>query len=130
MVWAILGNFVFKPYFALLEQREQRTTGDQKRASHFREETKKVQEKIDGELQAARLQGIQVRDERVAKARAEAQRIIDDAMGKAADELAKRRDGIAKLKAQARLDLSREVEIIAQELMKKVMSSQTKTMVH
>ncbi len=130
VVWIVLGNYVFKPFFALLEEREERTVGDEKRAVKRREEARQLQERIDTTLFQTRLRAIEQRDVKLATARAEAQKVIDEALERAHRELRAAREEIADLKVRARKQMGGEVKALSDTFVNKLLADGTSKLVH
>lgn len=130
LLWAVLGNLVFKPFFSMLEEREQRTVGDETAAVEKRQELKVVNSQIQEKLRQARLQGIALRDERVAQAKKEAQALLDQANNIAAQELSRAEQSIEDLKAAALRDVAVEAENLSKMVVSKVLLADSSTTIH
>ena len=129
-LWVILGNNLFKPYLRLLEDREARTSGDEKRALELNEMSEDVRKSIDDELRGTRLQGLAARDAAVTKAKDEARRITDEASEKARKELDASRAQIEKLKSQARAELASEAQTLATTLRSRLLAERGSQTIH
>jgi F0F1-type ATP synthase membrane subunit b/b' len=115
VLWQILSRYFFKTMFQLLELREARTTGDEKRALLLRKDTQKIMEFIENEVKTAKLLGIKGRNEITAVAKAEAEKIIEAARLEASRELENARKQILILKERARQELLSEAKKLADE---------------
>lgn len=129
-VWAILSRYLFKPFFAVLAEREARTVGDERATAKSREEAQAVQVKIENELRAARLKGISQRDSKVNLAKAQGQTVIAEAQERAQQQLEKARNEIEALKAKARGEIHVESERLAQTVVERVLASGSGPVVH
>lgn len=121
-VWQVLNRVFFKPVLAVLYEREARTSGDEARAHHLKDETKKIVHGLESELRVVRVEGLKQRDELVNIANDKANALIEEAQARAQSELVKARKHIAELKEQARSELQTEAEKLAQETFLKLMS--------
>lgn len=130
LIWAIVGNGVFKPFLALLNEREERTTGDDAKAADIRSQADNLQYKIDLELKEAALQGIRERDAKVATAKQEASVIMEQAANKAQAELEAARSEIETVAAGARAELRAESEVVAGAMLEQVLGSSDGRVVH
>ncbi len=129
-LWVILGNNLFKPYLKLLEDREARTSGDEKRALELSDMSEDVRRSIDEELRGTRLQGLAARDAAVSKSKEEARRIVDDATEQARIELESARGQIEKLKSQARVELAAEAEQLSATLLSRLLAERGTQTIH
>lgn len=130
LIWAIVGNGVFKPFLALLDEREARTTGDDLKAQDIQSQADNLQFKIDLELKDAALVGIQERDAKVAIAKQEASSILEQASNKAQAELGAARLEIEEVSAGARAELRAEAEVVAGAMLEQVLGSSGGRVVH
>jgi F-type H+-transporting ATPase subunit b len=87
VLWLFLGNLIFKPFLELIEQREERTLGDEQRAQANLKQKKELESKLASELRNARLKGIEERDQKVLEGKRLAQEIIDEAQRENADQI-------------------------------------------
>jgi F-type H+-transporting ATPase subunit b len=130
LLWAVLGNLLFKPLFQLLEEREARTSGDEQAAVEKRHESKELAAQIEEKLRIARVDGAQLRDSRVAQAKKEAQEILDRANTHAAEELKRAEKMIAELKAKAMAELPAEVEKLSQLVVSRALAESPTGTIH
>ena len=130
IIWAIVGNGVFKPFLALLEERDERTHGDDQRATDIKGQADNLQYKIDLELKDAALEGISTRDAKVAAAKQEAAGIIEQAMKKTQAELEAARTEIETVSAGARAELRAESEVVAGAMLEQVLGPSGGRVVH
>ncbi len=130
LLWTILGNALFKPYIKLLEEREARTMGDEKRAAEAFRESEKVAQEINEELRQAALHGIKIRDSHVAEAKDEANQVVDHASSVAARELEAAREEIAKLVAEAREQINQDAQQVAGAMLDRLLTGSGSQVVH
>ena len=130
LLWFILGRGLLKPFFELVDERDRRTSGDEQVAVEHRAKAKALALEIEQKLSRARLEGISRRDERVQKARKEAQVIIDRAAAQADVELKKAQQDIAQLKSRALGDLQQESEKLSAQVVSRVLESGPSVLMH
>ena len=130
IVWYVVGNNLFKPYLALLDEREAKTSGAERDAEALQEQTIKLNRELDAELRSARVEGISLRDGYVQAAKQTAQEIIDNANDSANLELEKNRHLIEELKANTRGDVPRESEKLAGMVVNRVLSGDGSRAIH
>lgn len=130
LLWVILGNLLFKPYLALLEEREARTVGDERRASEGQREAQRLQGEVNEELRQAALQGIKIRDSHVAEAKQEAAEITEQAAGRAAEAVAEARAEIERQVAAAREQIGQDAEQVAGVMLERLLSGSATQVVH
>ena len=123
IIWLVLGNFVFKPFFALLALREERTTGSEAEAVNKKQESKKLASSIEQDLRQTRLDAYSIREEKIKNAKIQAQSIIDLASAKVKEELGDAEKSIKDLKQKASSDITNESSLISKAIIKKVLSS-------
>ncbi|MCB0346651.1 MAG: hypothetical protein KDD66_16165 [Bdellovibrionales bacterium] len=122
LLWIVLGNTLFKPYIRLIEEREARTMGDEKRAGEAARETERISNEIKEELRQAALHGIKIRDSHVAEAKAEANQVTEHASNVAAKELTAARKEIAKLVAEARDQINQDAQQVAGAMLDRLLT--------
>ena len=128
-LWIVLGRGVFKPFIELIEEREQRTAGDDKRSLELKDEAQRTRDRVDSEIKQARLRAIASRDEVVGSAKKEANKIVEEANAKAEQKLEAARAEIEALSKKAEAELASEVSEIAEVMHSKIISPSSQ-MVH
>ncbi|MCB0358104.1 MAG: ATP synthase F0 subunit B [Bdellovibrionales bacterium] len=130
VMWAILGNLIFKPYLAMLEEREARTTGDERRADELAKKAQLVRADVEKELRETSLHGIRLRDERVAAAKAQAQKITDAATERAQRTLESARADIATERERALAALAADADSLAETMLSQALGAGQSHSVH
>jgi F0F1-type ATP synthase membrane subunit b/b' len=130
VVWATLGSYLFQPYLDLIEEREERTRGDEERALHRRREVSDLQAQIDEALRLARLEGIKLRDAKVGEAKRSVQGILDAAQATAESDISRAQQKIAQLKQEAEGEVATESAKLAEQLVRKTLNSDAQHTVH
>lgn len=130
ILWYVLGHKVFKPFFAVLEQREARTAGDEKLAQETKKEAEQLTSEIDGILAQARLAGISARDSEVMAAREEAKVTLERVKQASDLELEKARASIRSNYNEERERLGREAIEIGEAMVLKVVDRVSSRSIH
>lgn len=130
LVWQIISSLYLKPFFALLTEREERTSGDEKRSQQKREQTRELIRQVDEKRAAARLEGIRLRDEQIFQARQKSGEIIKAADGRADNEFQQAKSVIDLAKAKALADVDSEAARISELIVGKMLTSNTERTLH
>ena len=130
ILWQIIGPLYLKPFFALLTEREERTTGDEKRAYSMREQTREVVRQLEIKRQQARLDGIKLRDEQVQQARLRAESIIKSAEERADAEFQQAKAGIDLAKVKAMAEVETEAAKISDAIVGKMLAANAERTLH
>lgn len=130
LIWFVLGNFVFKPFFALLEDREKRTEGNESRAKETKVATQNILLEIEDRLRDIRVQVSKHRDEKIQSVKKEAQTIIDLANQKAEKEMKSGQLVLSEKRTQAINQLPAEVETVSDLIVKKTLNFRTNVTIH
>lgn len=130
VIWMVVGNRVFKPFLANLEEREERTKGDEKRAVAARAKAQQLSAKFEEEIKQARLAGIRHRDDYVATAKAEAAKIVEQALDRSMRELDTARAELDALKGKVRTELSQEAQVLSGAILDKLLRGSGERLIH
>lgn len=123
LLWQILGSVFFKPYLAMLIERQERTVGDEGAADAALRETEETDKAIDEALTNARNDALKRRDSKLVDAKSQADKIISRAQELADKELAGARLEIDKLVDDSRREMAPEIEALSQQLIEKTITS-------
>jgi F-type H+-transporting ATPase subunit b len=110
---AVLNWLLFRPFMALLAEREQRTEGAARDAAEEREEVDVLAHRLEAELAAARAEANAEAERIRREARAEEATMFKRANAEAAARLAELRAHIDKEREQAGATLRREADTLA-----------------
>jgi len=121
----LLNRLLFKPFGQLLEEREQRTAGDQDLAASGREEAQQMNERYEQELKASRAQAQVAAEEVRSQARADEAVILEKAREEAANNLAALRKEVWQSRDEARSSLKAQSEEMADAMVKAVLGGQS-----
>lgn len=122
ILWQVLGRVFFKPVFKVLEEREARTCGDEEKAHDLKEQARELNHQIEAQLRIAKAEGIRKRDEIIAKAEREANKILDNGHKQAVEKLKEAQLEIKRLRARAKHDLIVETEKLADEAFHRILN--------
>ena len=121
----LLNRLLFEPFGRLLEEREQRTAGDQDLAASGREEAQKMNERYEQELKASRAQAQVAAEEVRSQARSDEAAILEEAREEAASNLAALRKEVWQSRDEARSSLKAQSEEMADSMVKAVLGGQS-----
>ena len=122
VVWYCFRS-ILNPFLKNVEERQARTFGDEEAAQEKRQKVKLLDVEIEELLRQARHEGAQVRDAKVAQAKQEAQKVIEQAETWAAAEIENGEDEVAVLKQRALCDVAGEVEKLSRLVVDRALSS-------
>lgn len=130
LVWFVLGNYVFKPFFALLEERERKTEGSESVAKETKVATQNILVEIEDSLREVRAGAATHKEARIQKARKEAQSIVDLAANKAEKDIKSAQVMLNEKRDLAFSDLPEEVEAMSDLIVNKALSSGSNITIH
>ncbi|MDD2943741.1 MAG: hypothetical protein PHC51_12345 [bacterium] len=130
LLWHFLGQGVFKHFFQMLEDREQRTEGARKKAHGVEDEVISLKREIEDALRSARVEGVKRRDELVERAKSEAQALVDAATERAAMLVEEERSNVRTVLTAELSRVAEEAEIVAQVIVDKAMSPSSSISIH
>ncbi len=121
----LLNRLLFEHFGRLLEEREQRTAGDQDLAASGREEAQQMNERYEQELKASRTQAQVAAEEVRSQARVDEAAILEKAREEAASNLAALRKEVWQSRDEARNSLKAQSEEMADAMVKAVLGGQS-----
>ncbi len=130
LIWFVLGNYVFKPFFALLEERERKTAGSESIAQETKVATQNILLEIEDTLKEVRAEATAHKDIRIEKARKEAQNIVEMAVNKAEKDMKSAQMQLNEKRDLAFSDLPEEVEAMSDLIVNKALSSGSNVTIH
>lgn len=119
--WFLLTRLLFKPFLALLGERERRTEGVRGEAVSLKEEGERLRKEYEYAVAQARAEGYAVKEGIVREARQTRERLLTQAREEAARMLAAIREEIQKELQRGREQAAREVEAIGQQMAEKIL---------
>lgn len=128
-VWALFRR-ILVPFIKNVEERQERTFGDEHSAVEKRQKVKVLDAEIEELLRRARLEGAESRDAKVAAAKKEAQQMLESAEAWAAEELKKAEDEVVRVKTRALSEVPSEVEKLSRLVVERALSSGGSNVMH
>ena len=120
-LWFLLTRLLFRPFVALLEERERRTDGIKAVAASLTAEAERLRAEYEGAIARARDEGAAVKESILQEARQGRERFLAEARGQAADRLAAVRDELQKELRRGRDLAAQEAEGIARQMAEKIL---------
>lgn len=120
-LWFVLGKLLFKPFIALLEEREKRTEGLKATAESLTAEAERLRAEYESAVRKANEEGAAVKETILAEARRTRERLLAEARAQAADRLAVVRDEIQKELRRGREEAVQEAAAIARQMAEKIL---------
>ena len=114
VVYIFLSNFVFKPYFVALKERNQRTVGNQELAEKLLEETKTLQTEYEIKAREQSANYKNIFDQSRKDANKKHEEIVNAAREQAKELLNEAKAEISNEIKAAQSDLAKEVPQVAQ----------------
>ena len=121
LLWAILNKLLFKPFLALVEQREKRTEGLKAAAAALTAEAERLRADYESAIRQANEEGAASKDAILDEARRTREQLLNQSRAAAAEHLATVRREIHNEMTQAREQALREAEVIARQMAEKVL---------
>lgn len=129
-VWALFRR-ILQPFIANVEERQARTFGDEHAAVEMRQKTKLLDAEIEELLRQARHEGAVLRDQKIAVAKAEAQRQLEQAEAWASAEFDQGEAEIRKVKERALGEAPGEIDKLSRLVVERaLMSGGSQRVVH
>ncbi len=120
-LWFLLTKLLFKPFVALLEEREERTDGVKAEAASLTAEAERLRAEHESAVARARDEGAAVKESIVQEARQTRERLLAEARAQAANMLAAVRDEIQNELRKGRDLAAQEAEGIARQMAEKIL---------
>lgn len=130
LLWLTVGRHGIRPFFALLDEREARTSGAEKRAADIWEKSRELRNNIEAELRQTRFEAIKRRDAAVAAAKARAQEQMQAASAHAEQRIEQARQDLEGERAEAAHEVDQEAERLAQAVVQKILEPVHSPTVH
>jgi F-type H+-transporting ATPase subunit b len=120
-LWLIVSKVLFRPYMALLEEREQRTTGADDSAYHLEHEAERLRAQYEDAIANATAAGNATKEAIVQQARQQREALLSSAREEAAGILERVRQEVQRQLAQERELAIREAEAVAHDMASKIL---------
>ena len=121
VLWFLLAKFLFKPFIALLEEREKRTEGLKAAAASLTAEVEKLRAEYESAIAKANEEGAAVKETILQEARRTRERLLAESRSQAAERLTAVREEIRKEIAKGRELALQEAAAIARQMAEKVL---------
>jgi F-type H+-transporting ATPase subunit b len=120
-LWFVLAKLLFKPFIALLEEREKRTEGLKATAASLTAEAERLRADYESAIRKANEDGVAVKEIILQEARRTRERLLAEARAQAADRLAAAREEIQKQLRRGREEAVQEAAAIARQMAEKIL---------
>jgi F-type H+-transporting ATPase subunit b len=120
-LWLIVSKVLFRPYMALLEEREQRTTGADDSAYYLEHEAERLRAQYEDAIAKATAAGNATKEAIVQQARQQREALLSSAREEAAGILERVRQEVLRQLAQERELAIREAEAVAHDMASKIL---------
>ena len=119
--WFLLARLLFKPFVALLEERERRTEGARAEAAVLLGEAGRMREEYEKRVAGVREEAGRVKEATLEQGRGERERLLSRAREEAAALLERTRGELNEEMRRQEALVGREAEAIAREMAEKVL---------
>jgi len=120
-LWFLLAKFLFKPFIALLEEREKRTEGLKAAAASLTAEVEKLRAEYESAIAKADEEGAAVKETILQEARRTRERLLAESRTQAVERLTAVREEIHKEIDKGRELALQEAASIARQMAEKVL---------
>lgn len=121
LLWAILSKLLFKPFLALVEQREKRTEGLKAAAAALTAEAERLRADYESAIRQASEEGAAAKEQLLDEARRTREQLLNQSRAEAAERLTAVRQEIQREIQQGRAQALSEAEGIARQMAEKVL---------
>ena len=121
VLWFLLTRLLFRPFVALLEEREKRTDGVKGEAASLAGEGERLRTEYESAIARAKDEGAAAKEGILQQARQARERLLSQARAEAADRLAAIRQEIQGEMQKARSLAAQEAEGIARQMAEKIL---------
>lgn len=120
-LWIVLSRVLFRPYLSLLEERERKTEGAEEESSSLEQEGERLRALYEEGIAKARAVGTAAKEAILQEVRQQREEALNRAREEAFKSLEQVRLDIRNEVSRERENISREAEVIAQEMVGKVL---------
>jgi F-type H+-transporting ATPase subunit b len=121
VLWFLLSKLLFRPFIALLEERENRTEGLKAAAASLTAEGERLRAEYESAIAKANEEGAAVKEILLREARQTRERLLADSRAQAAERMTAVREDIKKEMAKGRELALQEAAVIARQMAEKVL---------
>lgn len=120
-LWLIVSKVLFRPYMALLEEREQKTTGADDSAYQLEREAERLRAQYEEAITNAAATGNATKEAIVQQARQQREELLSSAREEAAGILERVRQEVQSQLSQERELTIREADAVAHDMVSKIL---------
>lgn len=120
-LWLIVSKVLFRPYMALLEEREQKTTGADDSAYQLEHEAERLRAQYEEAITNAAATGNATKEAIVQQARQQREELLSSAREEAAGILERVRQEVQSQLSQERELTIREADAVAHDMVSKIL---------
>jgi len=120
-LWFFLSKILFKPFIALLEERENRSEGLKAAAASLVAEGERLRADYESAIAKANEEGAAVKETLLQEARQTRERLLAESRAQAADRMTAVREDIKNEMAKSRALALQEAAVIARQMAEKVL---------
>ena len=120
-LWFLLSELLFRPFIALLEQRETRTEGLKAAAASLTAEAERLRAEYESAIVKANEEGAAVKETILQEARRTRERLLAESRAQAAERLTAVREEIQKEMRQGRELALQEAAAISRQMAEKIL---------
>jgi F-type H+-transporting ATPase subunit b len=120
-LWFLLSKILFKPFIALLEERENRSEGLKAAAASLVAEGERLRAEYESAIAKANEEGAAVKETILQEARQTRERLLAESRAQAAERMTAVREDIKKEMAKGRELALQEAAVIARQMAEKVL---------
>lgn len=120
-LWFFLSKILFKPFIALLEERENRTEGLKAAAALLVAEGERLRAEYESAIAKANEEGAAVKETILQEARQTRERLLAESRAQAAERMTAVREDIKKEMAKGRELALQEAAVIARQMAEKIL---------
>jgi F-type H+-transporting ATPase subunit b len=121
VLWLIVSKVLFRPYMALLKEREQKTTGADDSAYHLEHEAERLRAQYEEAIADATAAGNATKESIVQQARQQREALLSSAREEAAGILDRVRHEVQNQLALERELAIREADAVAHDMVSKIL---------
>ena len=120
-LWFLLSKLLFRPFIALLEERETRTEGLKAAAASLTAEAERLRAEYESAIAKANEEGATVKETIMQEARRTRERLLAESRAQAAERLTAVREEIKKEMAKGRELALQEAAAISRQMAEKIL---------
>jgi F-type H+-transporting ATPase subunit b len=120
-LWFLLSKLLFRPFIALLEERENRSEGLKDAAVSLVAEGERLRAEYESAIAKANEEGAAVKETILQEARQTRERLLAESRAQAAERMTAVLEDIKKEMAQGREEALQEAAVIARQMAEKVL---------